>query len=328
MLNPMAQPEPTRIAAFGVTDVGVVRAINQDAYAVGWIGRRGFLAAVADGMGGHRAGEIASRLALAQLRRSLSRQRGDAPPALTRAFAAAHQAVRVEAAGDATQEGMGTTLTALLIDDQIALIAHVGDSRAYRLRDGHLTALSEDHSWVAERVRQGILSETEARLHRLRNVITSALGASDRPRFDLRACDTRAGDRFLLCSDGLTMLLDDAHLQRLLADGTPQGAAQALIAAANALGAPDNVTAVVVDVETVQPQRKRYRVPAADAGPTRTQLGASEAIAAVEGAFPHDSRWATLRRAPWYPYRLWLVGSFSLVLTFLALVFGSRGTGG
>lgn len=314
----------TRPIAAGETHPGLVRTINQDAFDAGWVGGRYFVAAVADGMGGHHAGEVASREALAQVWSALRRPRGDAPQALARATLAANAAVHALAEAEAAQQGMGTTLTALLLDDQVALIGQVGDSRAYRWRDGVLWQLSEDHSWVADRVRQGLLTEEEARAHRWRNVITSALGASGTFRFDLRATTVQGGDRFLLCSDGVTMLLTPERLNALMRVGTAEETARALIDEANALGSPDNVTAVVIDVPHVQERPKRYRIPDETAGPTRVRLGDPAAWTAIEEAFPHRSRWSRLRRAPWYPYRGWLLGSLYLVLAFVVFTLWPR----
>ena len=309
----------TRVVAAGASDPGRVRAVNQDAYWCGSVGAKGFLAVVADGMGGHQTGEVASQQALATFRATLRALRAHPPAALARAAQAANLDVHALATEHPEHQGMGTTLTALLIDDQVGLVGHVGDSRAYRLRDGTLEQLTHDHSWVADRVRQGLLSEDEARRHRWRNVITNALGANPTFRLDLAAVDVQAGDRFLLCSDGMSMVVSEGLMAQILADRPPQAAVEALVAEANDRGSPDNVTAVVVEVAALAPQPKRYELPSASAIPTSVEVSDTmSGIRHVEDAYPLRSPLRALRRQPWYPYRGWIVGSLYLVLLFLA----------
>jgi PPM family protein phosphatase len=315
----VAEPETTtRVVAAGITDPGRVRAVNQDAYWSGDVAAKGFLAVVADGMGGHRTGEVASREALETFRQKLTAIRAHAPAALARAMQAANLQVHALATERPEHQGMGTTLTALLIDDQVGLIGHVGDSRAYRWREGELAQLTHDHSWVADRVRQGLLSTEEARRHRWRNVITNALGAGPRFRLDLTTFDVRVGDRFLLCSDGVSMLVSEGLMAQILADHTPQAAVEALVAEANDRGSPDNVTAVVVEVAAVAPRPKPYDLPAPGGAPTSVEVSDTmTGIRQVEDEFPLRSPLRALRKQPWYPYRAWVVGSLYLVLLFL-----------
>jgi PPM family protein phosphatase len=308
----------TRVVAAGVSDAGRVRAVNQDAHWSGEVATKGFLAVVADGMGGHQTGEVASEQAVGTFRAKLASIRAHPPAALARAVQAANLAVHALATERPEHQGMGTTLTALLIDDQVGLVGHVGDSRAYRLRAGALVQLTHDHSWVADRVRQGLLSTEEARRHRWRNVITNALGAGPRFRLDLGTFEVRAGDRFLLCSDGVSMLVSEGLIAQILERLPPRAAAEALIAEANDRGSPDNVTAVVVAVEAVATRAKGYDLPPADGTPTSVEVGDTmSGIRRVEDDFPLRSPLRALRRQPWYPYRGWVVGSLYLVLLFL-----------
>ncbi|MDF1523813.1 MAG: protein phosphatase 2C domain-containing protein [Trueperaceae bacterium] len=295
-----------------------MRAVNQDAFWLGEVPGKGHLAVVADGMGGHLTGEVASRQAVEVFREALRVSRALPPAALARAAQAANLEVHAAATGNPEHHGMGTTLTALLIDDQVGLIGHVGDSRAYRLRDGALTQLTQDHSWVADRVRQGLLTADEARRHRWRNVITNALGATESFTLDLTAVDVRPGDRYLLCSDGVSMLVSEGLIRQIVAEHPPQTAADLLVAESNDRGAPDNVTALVVEVTAVAERPKRYELPPAAAGPTSVEVGGTlSGIRKVEDAFPARSRLRALRGHPWYPYRGWIVGSLYLVLLFL-----------
>jgi len=311
-----ANARVTRVDAAGCSDAGQVRLVNQDVFWTGPVARYGHLALVADGMGGHSFGEVASRAALDAFAFSLARARAPAPMALARATQAAHLAVVALAHAHPEQRGMGTTLTTLLIDDQVGLIGHVGDSRAYRLRQGTLEQVTYDHSWVAERVRQGLLSPEEARRHRWRNVITNALGASDPFKLELHALEVRAGDRFLLCSDGLSTLVASSRLAALLGDLEPQAAADALVAEANARGSPDNVTAVVVAVRSLAVAPKRYEVPLnlSEGEPTALQVSASRtALRPIEEHFPTRSLLRRYRKAPWFPHLPWFLASAGML---------------
>lgn len=306
-----------QVRATAATRAGQVRSVNQDAVYAGSAGGRPLLL-VADGMGGHNTGEVASTHATEAVRAALEAARAHPPAALARALQSANRRVLTEARSDPRHEGMGTTMTAVLIDGEIGLIAHVGDTRAYLLRDGVLTPLTEDHSWVAERVRQGLLSEEEARRHRWRNVITNALGATDRFRLDLAHVRLREGDRLLIASDGLTSVLPEAVLHERLADGPPERAVEALLDAADERGSPDNVSAVVADVLHAPPTEKRYELPAA--APWTVEVGTRQTgIREVEERYPGRGPMTWMRKQPWYPYRLWIVGS--AYLAFLLVLF-------
>ena len=243
-----------------LTDVGRQRVggVNQDA-AVALDLPQGGLYAVADGMGGHAAGELAANLALDTLTQHFLDGRGSAPERLAEAVQAANLAVVRHAVGESV--GMGTTLLAALVDRGAVLIAHVGDSRAYLLRGGELQRLTDDHSWVAEQVRLGFLTEEEARHHQWKSVVSNALGGEERVRLELFGLMLRAGDRLLLCSDGLSGVVDGPQLGGLLArQDDPEQLVRLLINAANDAGGPDNITAVVVDIRK-EAGAPRYALP-------------------------------------------------------------------
>jgi serine/threonine protein phosphatase PrpC len=228
------------------TDTGRQRRANEDSLLA-----RAPLFVVADGMGGAQAGEVASRIAVESFQPGL---RDASQPelelaALTRA---ANSRIHELSHSNAEQAGMGTTLTAVYIGEQEVAIAHVGDSRAYCLRDGELMRLTDDHSLVDELMRQGRLTPEEAVEHPQRSVITRALGPEGAVEVDTRSFQARAGDIYLLCSDGLTtMLTEEQILAELLANPRLRGAGEALIAAANDAGGRDNITVLLVRLEDV-----------------------------------------------------------------------------
>lgn len=223
------------------SDVGRGRPANEDAYLVDENGR---LFAVADGMGGHRAGEVASATAIEKLQAAF---REGTP--LDEAVAEANAAVFAKASANLDMRGMGTTLTAAaLVDDHTALFGHVGDSRAYLMRDGGVTQVTEDHSLVEQLVREGRLSPEEAVNHPQRAIITRALGVDPEVEVDTYRVDLRPGDRLLLCSDGLTNMVVDSEIAGVLRQGGgPQRAAETLVEMANRAGGDDNITVVVID---------------------------------------------------------------------------------
>lgn len=229
-------------SAAALTDPGLTRTGNEDSLLL-----ETPLYAVADGMGGHRAGEIASRVALQALLAAAPRA-ADAK-ALARAVRAANRAVIESAAKSRTRSGMGTTLTAAMVDGTSIAIAHVGDSRAYLLHDGHLLRITEDHSMVADLVRQGSITEEDARFHPQRSVITRALGSDADMLADIYEVEGAPGDRLLLCTDGLSGMLSDDYIADLLSNEPDPGEAAArLVEAANRAGGYDNITVVVVDL--------------------------------------------------------------------------------
>jgi len=227
----------------GLTDPGLTRTGNEDGLII-----EPPLYAVADGMGGHRAGEVASRVALRALIDNAPRE-ADAK-ALARAVRAANRAVIESAGKSRTRTGMGTTLTAAMVDGTHVLVAHVGDSRAYLLHDGVLMQITDDHSMVADLVRQGTITEEDARFHPQRSVITRALGSDPDMVADVFDVNAGPGDRLLLASDGLTGMLPDDFIADLLdTQRSPEEAAAKLVEAANRAGGYDNITVVIVDLD-------------------------------------------------------------------------------
>lgn len=226
-----------------LTDVGRVRGHNEDSVLA-----QPPLFVVADGLGGHEAGEVASSIAVETLRDHAPR-RAEAK-ALARAVRAANRAVLRAAKEGQGRPGMGTTMTAALVEGTTIALAHVGDSRAYLLHAGALSRLTEDHSMVADMIRRGQLTEAEARIHPHRSVITRALGTDNEMVADAYEVEVSAGDRLMLCSDGLTGMLEDVRIAHFLADNPdPADAARALIDAANEAGGVDNISVVIVDIE-------------------------------------------------------------------------------
>jgi len=236
-----------KLAAASATDVGLVRSNNEDAFLVD--DQRG-LFAVADGMGGHRGGEVASHTAIEALRAAVA----NGTP-LHDAITRANTAVLTRAAAEEELTGMGTTMTAAVaVGGHQLLVGHVGDSRAYLLHDGTLRRATEDHSLVEEMVREGRLTPEQAESHPQRAIVTRALGVDENVDVDLYTLDIEAGDRVVLCSDGLTTMVRERDIERLArTEPDPQRLAEALVAAANRAGGDDNITVVVIDALEVDP---------------------------------------------------------------------------
>ena len=237
------------------SDRGRIRPGNEDALLAD--GETG-LFAVADGMGGHAAGEVASRVAIEALRSAARIAPVETGPSastsarkwLASSVEAANRAVYEAARADPRLGGMGTTLTALYIRPPIACYAHVGDSRMYRLRGGRLQQITRDHTWVQEQVDAGLLSPAQAAVHPQRSVLTRAVGISDAVAVDSADLDVGPGDLFLLASDGLTGMLPDDQIAAVLMNGTSlDGIADDLIREANARGGVDNITVVLVRLD-------------------------------------------------------------------------------
>lgn len=223
------------------THKGMVRDRNEDSVFPTSSGEStdDVLAIVADGMGGHVAGEVASRIAINAAASS------DLGP--TDRVAAGNRAIREEVAREPGLEGMGTTMTLLKVEDDIATIAHIGDSRAYLLRDGELRQVTEDHTVAAEYVAQGQLSPEEAASHPQRHMLLRTLGLTRFVNVDEVKVDLAPGDRVLLCSDGLTEMVRDQAIGKILADGAPDEVVWNLVETANDAGGVDNITVVVVE---------------------------------------------------------------------------------
>ena len=258
----------------GLTDVGRARKHNEDCYE---IDRDRLLFVVADGMGGHSHGEVASRIAVDTIRDFIQRDnQGDTQPGvgtedtlrehsrqLRRAVRQAHDQVLEAIHQDGALQGMGTTVVGLLVRDRTAALAHVGDSRAYRVREGQLRQLTQDHTWVHEQVKAGYLSEEQARHHPLKNVVTRALGSDKEVLVDLQELEVAPGDLYLICSDGLTTMLDDTEILRLvLGGGSLDETCRRLIGEANARGGLDNVTVILIAIDEqkarVEKRAKKY----------------------------------------------------------------------
>jgi protein phosphatase len=230
------------------SETGLHRRDNEDA---GWAGEH--LLAVADGMGGHVAGEVASAVAVASIapldgRIALDTPDDEARELLESALSEAEDRIRAMIDADPELKGMGTTLTAMLLHRDRIFLLHVGDSRAYRLRDGGLELLTRDHTVIQELIDRGEISESEAEHHPSRAMMTQALMGTRILDPQRTAYDVRIGDRFLLCSDGLSGVISVEQLRLGLAADEPADAVNALVALAHDAGAPDNVTAIVADV--------------------------------------------------------------------------------
>lgn len=232
------------------TDKGRVRPENEDSC---WAEPPWF--AVADGMGGHAAGEVASRMAIDTIRELITKTDKVTLEWLNQAVVEANYRIWRESQRKPEYAGMGTTLTVAYIAPTHVLVAHVGDSRCYRLRDEKLQQLTFDHSVVAELVRTGTLSESEAAQHPQRNFLTRALGTSPQVDVDILREDTLPGDLYLLCTDGLTAVLDHERIESILS-GIPtlEAAVEQLVAEANKEGGPDNITVVLVRIPSAEGQ--------------------------------------------------------------------------
>lgn len=246
------------------SDPGLRRSSNEDSYRVRPdIG----LFIVADGMGGHVAGEVASRIAVeaseAFIEETAGADKNRTWPfpfepsisleanRLKAAFRLANRKIANAIANEQDLRGMATTASAMLAGTRTACVAHVGDSRVYVLRGAALSQLTHDHSWVEEQVRAGTMSPSAARQHPWRNVVTRALSGGDDPEVDVQDIEPRPGERYLLCSDGLFTAINDQQIAAILSDrkASLQDICQRLVEAANAAGGPDNITALVLQVD-------------------------------------------------------------------------------
>ena len=306
----------------GRTDPGRVRRRNEDAYVLDPP-----LFAVADGMGGAQSGEVASRLTAGAFREYHDADRLAPDERLQAIIQEANRRVYDRARTDSEHSGMGTTVTAALLTGGRVILGHVGDSRAYRIRDGELEQLTEDHSLVGDLMRSGRLTPEEAEAHPQRSVITRALGTDPEVDIDTISVDAEVGDLFLLCSDGLTtMVADDDILGILSAAPTLGDAARELVRAANTGGGEDNVTVVLFRVEGDEPVEETLVAPAVAEGngqgdpdeleDTLTNLQpvvpAKPVPVSVDVAKPRKKRRRWGRRLVWA----------LLALAFVGLLFG------
>jgi len=262
--------------AKGISDTGRRRLRNEDAYIC-----EPPLFAVADGMGGARAGEIAAGLAAAALEEAGAETRG--AEGVAALIAEANRRIWERSLTDPETAGMGTTVTAALVDAASGTVAigHVGDSRAYLLRGGAIEQLTTDHSLVAELVESGILTPEEAERHPQRSAITRALGTEPTVDVDAFTVETRAGDVFLLCSDGLSIMVADEDVASVIeaAERDPARAADALVAAANARGGEDNVTVVLFEIVAAEEAEEPVDEPPVDEPPVEPPPEAESASA-------------------------------------------------
>lgn len=257
----MTEQVALELEVWGGTDVGMKRRMNEDVYLVD---EDAGLYLVADGMGGHAAGDVASRLAAREIqsrfRKSLPQGDGTWPESwdaarsstanrLVEAIEAGHERVTHAVDSDTSLKGMGTTVVVAVHppgSDRL-IIAHVGDSRAYVFRQGRLLSLTTDHSWVSEQVAAGFLTQEAARFHPLKNVVTQALGGSSTPRVDISEAVMEPGDLYLLCSDGLNTMLSDEAIAAILGRAASlEEIGRELIVAANRAGGNDNITVVLL----------------------------------------------------------------------------------
>jgi serine/threonine protein phosphatase PrpC len=252
-----------KVTSFGGTDPGKRRTNNEDSYLVN---DRLHLYCVADGIGGNEGGEVASRIAVETLEKTMPDLLGDAdrtPPsgtdlhtdpnysALRQAIMLANQQIRKARSEDPLRSNMGTTLTALLLKKKQAIVANVGDSRAYLLRSGKIKQLTQDHSFIAEYMAAGLLTSEEAKRSPYRHVITRAVGIDNAVQPDLTEYALQQDDRILLCTDGLTEMLSDSEISAILSGLPSQDMIQDLLAAANDHGGVDNITTVVVWIHEI-----------------------------------------------------------------------------
>jgi len=279
-----------------LSDVGRARDHQEDSIGIvepsdpAILQRKGRLYLVADGMGGHNAGEVASQMAAAEIPRAYYADPSpDIPTALTNAVVAANQAIVQHAQAAAGQIGMGTTATLAVVREREVIIGNVGDSRTYLMRSGALTQVTQDHSLVAAQARAGVLTPEQARNHPQRNVITRALGKMDSAQPDFFNGSLQAGDSLILCSDGLSTMVTDDEIQDIVGKSAPADAVRRLVDLANERGGLDNISVIVVRAEGVG--------------------GSRQAMPAVARAAAEPARTAAARRFP-----LWLMAAAAVIV--------------
>ena len=249
-----------RFSCAARTDIGIVRSGNEDNYLM--LSERGVFI-VADGMGGHAAGEVASEMAVRVISKELGSLRGlsdaEAGERMRKSIILANQSIYDRTLTEHDKRGMGTTTTALVLLPGRYLVGQVGDSRAYILRDGEFFQLTKDHSYVQEQVDLGLLTAEQARVHPYSNVITRCIGANSDVVPDLYFGALRTGDTLLLASDGLTGMLEDEQLNAILsAEEDPQHMVDRMINEANRRGGLDNITAIVIRIDGAESTTGEY----------------------------------------------------------------------
>jgi protein phosphatase len=309
-----------------LTDTGRQRRANEDAFLA-----RAPLFAVADGMGGAQAGEVASATAIEVLSGGLG-EGESVEQRLSESVRQANSQIHALSVADDERAGMGTTVTAAYIGENNVTLVHVGDSRCYRWRDGTLERLTDDHSLVEEMVRQGQLTEEQALDHPQRSIITRALGPESVVEPDAQTVGARDGDLLLLCSDGLSTMISDEQIANVLAHDEPlKATTHALVAAANEAGGRDNITVVLMrlevlgdadanDIEATQVGLDIGKLPVAKA-----TVGATAAAASVERRVPRDPRApAAKRRRRWKPGIGTVLALFVAALLLSGVYFASQ----
>jgi serine/threonine protein phosphatase PrpC len=237
-----------RVRSCAISDVGRKRQKNEDSYL---INDELNVFIVADGMGGHAGGEYASRIAITTIEdmfKSKSKSNQEGNQVLKQAIMDAGAKIISKAEEDRALRGMGTTVICLHLDGKQALLGHVGDSRAYLFRDGVLEQLTEDHSLVNEQVKSGLITAEEAKTHQFKNIITRSVGVTPEVEVDVISKKLKSGDSFLLCSDGLSNLVEQREMERELREREPILAAKCMVDLANKRGGDDNITLVLVEV--------------------------------------------------------------------------------
>jgi PPM family protein phosphatase len=236
----------TNLRVGSATDVGRRRDHNEDAFVTFETEDGGLVLVVADGMGGHLAGEVASAMAIEVLRRELTQPAADPPGALRAAIELANREIWDEAARDAEKSGMGSTIVAAIVLDNRAYLANAGDSPAYLVRDGQTDQITRDHGLVAEQVEAGVIAEEDAEHHPFRHILTRCLGAEASVEVETYPPrELQAGDVLVLCSDGLTEHVGKREVAALVESADPDEVAKGLIEVANQRGGHDNITVVV-----------------------------------------------------------------------------------
>ncbi|MGN0425470.1 MAG: Stp1/IreP family PP2C-type Ser/Thr phosphatase [Acetatifactor sp.] len=240
------------IQSFSVTDIGKMRNLNQDyVYTTdGQIGNLPNLYIVADGMGGHNAGDFAARLTISTMIETIAELKdAEAEVLLDKSITVANKVVFQCAGTSEDLEGMGTTVVAATIDDRRLTIANVGDSRLYLCREGGLRQITRDHSWVEEMIRRGGLKREDARNHPDKNIITRAVGVEETVRIDFFELTLQEKDLVLMCTDGLTNMLEDETIYGvLMGTGTLEAKAKELVRRANESGGRDNISVILIDL--------------------------------------------------------------------------------
>jgi len=254
-----------KIDYFGKTDKGKVRKGNEDYYASEKIKDGEYLFIVADGMGGHNAGDVASKLGTTTFvshYKKLRKQKNSIPDAINRSVIKANSAILDKATSDPQKKGMGTTFSAMVISEMKAYLAHVGDSRIYLVRDEKLTQLTTDHTFVGKMVEEGRLTEDEARDHPQKNILYMSLGARKTfdPEMD-KTIDISVNDSFVMCSDGLSNMVDDNTIKEYTISYSAREAAERMVNLANENGGLDNITIQVIHVEQNREPAKTEPIP-------------------------------------------------------------------